>query len=133
MASFEEFAKKTRRDVVEDGTPFTELEQKMEDYIFFDDMGAIHFALKVEVDEFSIYRKLASKTIDTNVKALSEEFWGGTRSYKTSKKTTGEDRQNSGRNIITIHIGYGKEVRAANCRTKDFSLLMDFRQTSKGG
>ncbi len=74
MTSFEEFAKKARPDVVEGGTPLTELEQKMEDFVFLDDIGAIHFALKVEADEYNLYRKLASKTGDTNVKALSEEF-----------------------------------------------------------
>lgn len=74
--SFEEFAKQARPDVAEGGTPLTELEQKMEDFVFLDDIGAIHFALKVEADEYNLYRKLASKTVDTNVKALSEEFMG---------------------------------------------------------
>lgn len=74
--SFDEFAKKARPDVAEGGTLLTELEQKMEDFVFLDDIGAMRFALKVEADEYNLYRKLASKTGDTNVKALSEEFMG---------------------------------------------------------
>lgn len=74
--SFDEFAKKARPDVAEGGTPLKELEQKMEDFVFLDDIGAINFALKVEADEYNLYSRLASTTVDTNVRALSEEFMG---------------------------------------------------------
>lgn len=75
-ASFDEFAQKARPDVAEGGTPLTELEQKMGDFVFLDDTGAINFALKVEADEYNLYRRLALTTVNTNVKALSEEFMG---------------------------------------------------------
>ncbi len=75
-ASFEEFARKARPDVAEGGTPLAELERKIDEFKFLDDTGAIQFALKVEADEYNLYRKLASKTNDTNVKALCEEFMG---------------------------------------------------------
>ncbi len=75
-SSFEEFAKKARPDVAEGGMPLTELERKMDEFKFLDDLGAIQFALKVEADEYNLYRGLATKTGDTNVRALCEEFMG---------------------------------------------------------
>lgn len=75
-STFDEFAGKARPEVVEGGRPLAELRQKMEDFVFLDDIGAINFALSVEADEYDLYRNLASKTADTNVKALCEEFMG---------------------------------------------------------
>ncbi len=72
--SFDEFAKKARPDVAEGGTPISELERRMDEFRFLDDIGAVQFALKVEADEYNLYRKLAVKTEDTNVKSLCEEF-----------------------------------------------------------
>ena len=74
--SFEEFAKRARPDVAEGGTPLTELGKRIGEFKFLDDIGAINFALKVEADEYNLYRRLASKTDDTNVKALCEDFMG---------------------------------------------------------
>jgi rubrerythrin len=75
-ASFDEFARRARPDVAEGGTPLTELQKRIEEFKFLDDIGAINFALKVEADEYNLYRKLASQTADTNVKALCEDFMG---------------------------------------------------------
>ncbi len=75
-ASFDEFARKARPDVAEGGMPLTELKRKIDEFMFLDDIGAIQFALNVEADEYNLYRKLAEKTDDTNVKALCKEFMG---------------------------------------------------------
>ena len=75
-SSFDEFAKKARPDVAEGGTPMAELERMIDEFTFVDDSGAIQFALKVEADEYSLYRRLATNTDDTNVRALCEEFMG---------------------------------------------------------
>jgi len=72
--SFDEFAKKARPDVAEGGILLAELERKIEEFRFLDDTSAINFALRVEADEYNLYRSLASQTNDTNVKALAEEF-----------------------------------------------------------
>ena len=74
--SFDDFAKKARPDTAEGGAPMTELERKIEEFTFLDDTGAVNFALKVEADEYNLYKRLASQTDDTNVKAICEEFMG---------------------------------------------------------
>lgn len=74
--SFGKFAKKARPDVAEGGMPLTELERKIDGFKFIDDVGAIQFALKVEADEYNLYRSLVSLTADTNVKTICEDFMG---------------------------------------------------------
>ncbi len=74
--SFEEFARRARPDVAEGGTPLADLQQRIEEFKFLDDIGAINFALNIEADEYNLYRRLASRTVDTNVKALCEDFMG---------------------------------------------------------
>lgn len=89
-SSFDEFAKKARPDVAEGGTPLTELAKNMNEFRFLDDIGAMQFALKVEADEYNLYRGLAAKTDDTNVKALCEEFMGWEQDHiKYLKKLLG--------------------------------------------
>ncbi|GAB4487079.1 MAG: hypothetical protein OHK006_15700 [Thermodesulfovibrionales bacterium] len=73
---FHEFAGKARPDTAEGGIPLTELEKKMDEFVFLDDLGALQFALKVEADEYELYRRVAEKTGDTNIRALCEEFMG---------------------------------------------------------
>lgn len=97
-SSFEEFAKKAQPDVAEGGRPMSELERKIEEFRFLDDTGAIQFALKVEADEYNLYRKLAEKTADTNVAALCKEFMGWEQDHiqylkKFFEETSGGGKQ----------------------------------------
>ncbi|HSB30664.1 MAG TPA: ferritin family protein [Candidatus Sulfobium mesophilum] len=92
-ASFDEFAKKARPDVAEGGTPLTELERKTDEFRFLDDIGAIQFALNVEADEYNLYRKLAAKTDDSNVKALCKEFMGWEQDHIKYLKKVSENTE----------------------------------------
>ncbi|MCL4491576.1 MAG: hypothetical protein M1510_06690 [Nitrospirae bacterium] len=76
MLSFNEFATRAKPDTAEGGMPMKELEESIEEYAFLDDIGAIMFALKVEGNEYNLYKKLSSQAQDTNAKVLFEELMG---------------------------------------------------------
>ncbi|MEJ2683298.1 MAG: ferritin family protein [Candidatus Sulfobium sp.] len=76
LLSFEEFSKTVKPEIVEGGMPLEELEGKIEEFTYLDDMGAIDFALKVEAREYSLYRQLSSQASQSNMKVLFEELAG---------------------------------------------------------
>ncbi|MEJ2696437.1 MAG: ferritin family protein [Candidatus Sulfobium sp.] len=76
LVSFEEFSKGVKPEIVEGGMPLEELEGKIEEFTYLDDLGAIDFALKVEAKEYNLYRQLASQASKTNMKVLFEELMG---------------------------------------------------------
>jgi rubrerythrin len=72
IVSFEEFSKRAKPEIAEGGMPLKDLEGKIEEFTYLDDVGAIAFALKVEAKEYALYKKLASETTDTNMNILFE-------------------------------------------------------------
>ena len=76
MISFNEFAAKARPDAAEGGMSMKELEARIGEYAFLDDVGAILFALRVEGNEYNLYKKLAAQAGDTNARVLFEDLMG---------------------------------------------------------
>jgi rubrerythrin len=74
IVSFEEFSKRAKPEIAEGGMPLKDLEGKIEEFTYLDDVGAIAFALKVEAKEYALYKKLASETTDTNMNILFENL-----------------------------------------------------------
>lgn len=74
IVTFEEFSKNARPEIAEGGMPLKDLQGKIDEFTYLDDMGAINFALSVEAKEYDLYRKLAAKTTDTNMKVLFENL-----------------------------------------------------------
>jgi rubrerythrin len=74
IVSFEEFSKRAKPEIAEGGTPLKDLEGRIDEFTYLDDVGAIAFALKVEAKEYALYRKLADETADTNMKVLFENL-----------------------------------------------------------
>jgi rubrerythrin len=74
IVSFEEFSKRAKPEIAEGGMPLKDMEEKIEEFTYLDDAGAIAFALKVEAKEYALYKKLASETTDTNMNILFENL-----------------------------------------------------------
>ncbi|MDP2167363.1 MAG: ferritin family protein [Thermodesulfovibrionales bacterium] len=74
MITFEEFKKKAVADTVEGGIPLRDLEGKMEEYSFLDDLGAFTVALEIEAKAHNLYKKLSETAGDTNVQAFMKEM-----------------------------------------------------------
>ena len=76
LISFEEFSKKVKPEITEGGMRLQELEGRIEEFTYLDDMGAIDFALKVEAKEYGLYRQLSSQASESNMKVLFDELAG---------------------------------------------------------
>jgi len=76
LISFEEFSKKVKPEITEGGMRLRELEGRIEEFTYLDDMGAIDFALKVEAKEYGLYRQLSSQASESNMKVLFDELAG---------------------------------------------------------
>jgi hypothetical protein len=66
--------KECQPEIAEGGMPLKDLQGKIDAFTYLDDMGAINFALSVEAKGYDLYRKLAAKTTDTNMKVLFENL-----------------------------------------------------------
>jgi len=74
IKGFEEFRNKTASPVTEAGIPVKELEMKLEQYNFIDDMGALIFALEIEGKAYNLYRKLSESASDSNARVVFKEM-----------------------------------------------------------
>ncbi len=74
IKGFEEFSNKTASPVTEAGIPVKELEAKLEQYNFIDDMGALIIALEIEGKAYNLYRKLSESAVDSNARVVFKEM-----------------------------------------------------------
>jgi rubrerythrin len=71
---FEEFKKKAEAPVTEGGIPVKDLEMKIEDSVFLDDMGALILALEIEGKAYNLYWHLSQKALDENARVVFKEM-----------------------------------------------------------
>jgi len=76
VVGFERFAARTAAPVTEAGIPVKDLEAKIEQYSFIDDMGALILALEIEAKAYSLYHKLSESALDANAKVVFQEMMG---------------------------------------------------------
>jgi rubrerythrin len=74
LEHFEEFKKKADAPVVEGGIPVKDLETKIENSVFLDDMGALILALEIEGKAYNLYRNLSQKASDENARVVFKEM-----------------------------------------------------------
>lgn len=74
MFSFEEFKKRIPAPLVEGAIPVKDLEEKLEDYTFVDDLGALILALEIEGKACSLYRKLSESAEDSNAGVIFKDM-----------------------------------------------------------
>ncbi len=74
MSSFEEFKKRIPAPLVEGAIPVKGLEEKLEDYTFVDDLGALILALEIEGKAYSLYRKLSESAEDSNAGIIFKDM-----------------------------------------------------------
>ena len=73
---FEEFKKRAEAPVTEGGIPVKDLESKVEESVFLDDMGALIMALEIEGKAYNLYRNLSEKAADGNARVVFGEMMG---------------------------------------------------------
>lgn len=71
---FEEYKIKAEAPVTEGGIPVKDLEAKIEDSVFLDDMGALIMALEIEGKAYNLYRNLSQKADDGNARVVFREM-----------------------------------------------------------
>ncbi len=76
LEGFDEFKKKAEAPVTEGGIPVKDLESKIEESVFLDDMGALILALEIEGKAYNLYRNLSEKAADTNARVVFKEMMG---------------------------------------------------------
>ncbi len=76
LEGFEEFKKKANAPMTEGAIPVKELEERIENYEFIDDMGALIMALEIEGKAYNLYRNLSEKAADGNAKVVFGEMMG---------------------------------------------------------
>ncbi|MEW6109953.1 MAG: ferritin family protein [Nitrospirota bacterium] len=74
IKGFEEFKNITPSPITEAGIPVKDLEKKMEEYSFIDDIGVLVMALEIEGKAYNIYRKLSESASDRNAKVVFGEM-----------------------------------------------------------
>jgi len=74
MLSFEAFKEKVRPETVEGAIPLGELREKVEEYSFLDDLGAMTIALEIEAKAYNFYKKLSETVDDTNTKEFMKDM-----------------------------------------------------------
>ena len=74
LARFEEFKKGAAAPVTEGGIPVKDLESKIEESVFLDDMGAMIMALEIEGKAYNLYRNLSGKAADGNARVVFKEM-----------------------------------------------------------
>ncbi len=74
LERFEEFKKRAEAPVTEGGIPVKDLESRIEESVFLDDMGALILALEIEGKEYNLYRNLSEKAADANARVVFKEM-----------------------------------------------------------
>lgn len=74
IKGFEEFKNKTDAPITEAGIPVKDLEVKIEEYDFTDDMKALTLAMEIEGKAYDLYRRLSQNTSDTNAHVVFKEM-----------------------------------------------------------
>ncbi len=74
LERFEEFKKRTEAPFVEGGIPVKDLESKVEESAFLDDMGAMILALEIEGKAYNLYRNMSEKASDGNARVIFKEM-----------------------------------------------------------
>jgi len=76
LKGFEEFKEKAEAPVTEGGIPVKDLEARVEESVFLDDMGALVLALEIEGKAYNLYRNLSEKAADGNARVVFKEMMG---------------------------------------------------------
>ncbi len=74
IEGFEAFKKRAAAPVAEGGIPLEDLEKRIEQYEFIDDLGALILALEIEGKAYNLYRRMSEKASDGNAKAVFQEM-----------------------------------------------------------
>jgi rubrerythrin len=74
LERFEEFKRRTEAPVTEGGIPVKDLESKVEESVFLDDMGALIMALEIEGKAYNLYRNMSEKAADSNARVVFKEM-----------------------------------------------------------
>jgi rubrerythrin len=74
LERFEEFRKRAEAPVTEGGIPVKDLESKVEESVFLDDMGALIMALEIEGKAYNLYRNMSEKAADSNARVVFKEM-----------------------------------------------------------
>jgi rubrerythrin len=76
IEGFEEFKKGTGATIAEGGIPLKDLESKLEEHNFIDDLGALTWALEIEGKAYNLYRRLSEDAPDSNAGVIFKEMMG---------------------------------------------------------
>jgi rubrerythrin len=74
LQRFEEFKAKTEAPFTESGIPVKDMEAKVEESVFLDDMGAMIMALEMEGKAYNLYRNMSEKAADSNARVIFKEM-----------------------------------------------------------
>jgi rubrerythrin len=70
FGTFDEFREMAPAPLTEGGIPVKDLETRLEEHSFIDDMGAIALALEIEGKAYNLYRGMSEKASDTNARIV---------------------------------------------------------------
>jgi rubrerythrin len=76
IEGFETFRKRVPAPITEGGIPVKDLEKRIEQHEFIDDMGALIMALEIEGKAYNLYRDMSEKATDGNAKAVFQDMMG---------------------------------------------------------
>jgi rubrerythrin len=76
IEGFEKFKKSAEAPVAEGGIPLKDLESKLEEHNFIDDLGALTWALEMEGKAYNLYRKMSEDAPDSNAAVVFKEMMG---------------------------------------------------------
>ncbi|MEJ2684818.1 MAG: ferritin family protein [Candidatus Sulfobium sp.] len=74
IEGFEEFKQKAAAPVAEGGIPLKDLESKLEEHNFIDDLGALAWALEIEGKAYNLYHKFSREAPDSNARVVFKEM-----------------------------------------------------------
>lgn len=74
IEGFEEFRKRAAAPVAEGGIPLKDLESRLEEHNFIDDLGALAWALETEGKAYNLYRRLSKDAPDSNARVVFGEM-----------------------------------------------------------
>ncbi|MBI5640395.1 MAG: ferritin family protein [Nitrospirae bacterium] len=71
---FEDFSRKAEAPVTEAGIPVRDLEARVEEHSFIDDIGAVDLALQIEGKAYKLYLDLSERAADSNARVVFKEM-----------------------------------------------------------
>ena len=74
IKTFEEFKNKADAPITEAGIPVKDIEAKIEEYDFTDDMKVLTLAMGIEGKAYNLYHKLSQNAVDTNAQVVFKEM-----------------------------------------------------------